>query len=71
MIDKNVPCYGCERRRASEGYNCHIDCPDYKAYSKARADRSRMICKKRAEERMVNGVLVKAAEKTMRYKKKG
>lgn len=67
MIDKNVPCYGCDKRSAS----CHSSCEDYKAYSKARADRSRAIHRKRAEERMVNGVLVKAAEKTMRYKKKG
>lgn len=67
MIDKNVPCYGCDKRHS----DCHSFCDEYKAYSKARADQSKMICKKRAEESMVTGVLVKAAEKTMRYKKKG
>lgn len=66
-MSKEVPCYGCDKRHSG----CHSFCEDYKAYSKARADRSRMIYKKRAEERMVTGVLVKAAEKTMRDKKKG
>ena len=67
-MDKNVPCYGCDKRRCEKGYNCHSDCPEYKAYSQARVDRSKMICKKRAEEAMVVEVLVKAAEKTTREK---
>lgn len=70
MCKEDTPCYGCTKRRAEKGYNCHSDCPDYKAYSQARAERSRAICKKRAEEHMVIGVLVKAAEKTMREKGK-
>jgi hypothetical protein len=66
-MDNKTPCYGCERREPL----CHSSCEEYKAYAQARADRSRMICSKRAEERMVNDVLIKAAERTMREKKKG
>jgi hypothetical protein len=66
-MDNKSPCYGCERRKPL----CHGSCEEYKAFAKARADRSRIICKKRAEESAVTGVLVKAAEKTMKEKRKG
>lgn len=66
-MDNKTPCYGCERRTPL----CHGSCEEYKAYAQARADRSRIIRSKRSEESMVTGVLVKAAEKTMRDKKKG
>lgn len=67
MNPKKSPCYMCERRKPL----CHSECPDYKAFSQERADRSRLICKKRAEQSMVTSVLVKAAEKTMKEKRKG
>lgn len=62
-MGKDVPCYGCEKRRAENGYNCHSDCPDYKVYKQKREDRAEMIRKKRAEEAMVNSVHIKAVRK--------
>jgi hypothetical protein len=31
---RNSPCYKCERRKATDAYNCHTDCPDYAEYRK-------------------------------------
>ena len=51
MCKESVPCYGCEKRRAVNGYNCHSDCPDYKAYHERNAERAEIIRKKKAEEK--------------------
>lgn len=47
MCKESVPCYGCEKRRAVNGYNCHSDCPDYKAYHERNAERAEIIRKKK------------------------
>jgi hypothetical protein len=70
MCKESDPCYMCERRHVTSDYNCHSNCPDYKAYKQAREERAKVIYKKRAEEAMVTNVLVKAAEKTIREKGK-
>lgn len=59
-MDKDVPCYGCERRKPL----CHSSCEAYKAYKKAREDQSRLICKKRADEAMVTGVFINSIKKS-------
>ena len=58
-INKNVPCYGCERRSPQ----CHGSCEDYKAYAQERADRAEIIRKKRADEAMVDAVRFQTIKK--------
>lgn len=60
MIDKNVPCYNCDKRSATSEYNCHSDCPDYKAYKQAREDKAEAIRKCKAEDNMVKEVRIRA-----------
>lgn len=62
-IDKSVPCYRCERRCVTSDYNCHSDCPDYKEYADAIAERRDTIRKKRAEESLVNETRFKSMER--------
>ena len=46
--DKDVPCYGCERRNA----HCHSSCEDYKAFKQEREKELEVIRKHNEEERM-------------------
>ena len=70
MSKEITPCYGCDKRRAEHGYNCHSGCPEYKAYQQARCDRAKMICKKRAEESIVKEVRARSIQKTLKEKRK-
>lgn len=65
MDKRGNPCYMCERRQQG----CHSSCEDYKKFSQVRAERGRLIRKKRAENEMVTSILVKAAEKTKERKR--
>lgn len=47
-MDKNVPCYGCERRNA----HCHSSCEGYKAFKQGREKELEVIRKHNEEERM-------------------
>ena len=67
MLDnKKVPCYMCERRKPL----CHGSCEDYKRFSKAREEEAKAIRKKKEDEAMVIGVLVNAAEKTVKDRRR-
>lgn len=63
-IDKDIPCYGCERRSPL----CHSSCEEYKAFKQKRADQSRLICKKRADEAMCTEVRIRSIQKTAKDK---
>ena len=65
MCKENDPCYGCEKRRVISGYNCHSDCPEYKAYHERNAERSEMIRKKKAEEHDYVDMKLRAVNKTL------
>lgn len=65
MCKESDPCYGCEKRRVVSGYNCHSDCPEYKAYHERNAERSEMIRKKKAEEHDYVDMKLRAVNKTL------
>ena len=63
-MGKDVSCYGCEKRHVEHGYNCHSDCPDYKAFHEERTAKIALFCKKRNEEAMVVDARLRAIRKT-------
>ena len=70
MKAENNPCYGCTERRATDGYNCHSDCPKYAGYRRMLADKAVMIKQKKAVEELVTETRVRAIRKTSRTKRK-
>lgn len=56
------PCFNCERRKVTEDYNCHSDCPDYIDF-KAKLDRVR------GEKRVHNDISSSVIESIKRIKK--
>lgn len=63
-MNRNIcPCYkdgkDCPKRTST----CHSDCPDYKEYADAIAERRDTIRKKRAEESLVNETRFKSMER--------
>lgn len=65
-MDKNAPCYGCERRKPL----CHGSCEDYKEFKQEKEEEAKAIRKKKEDEAMVIGVLVNAAEKTVKERRR-
>lgn len=65
MCKESDPCYGCERRCVTSSFNCHSDCPDYKAYHDKLAERSEIIRKKKAEEKDYVDMKIRAVNKTI------
>lgn len=55
-MDKNVPCYGCERRSAT----CHSSCEDYKVYKQEREAQAEMIRKNKQEDNMVTEIRIRS-----------
>jgi hypothetical protein len=53
-IDKNVPCYGCERRNA----HCHSSCEDYKKFKQMRDEENAVIRKHKEEDRDFTSVRI-------------
>lgn len=47
MKAENNPCYGFTERRATDGYNCHSDCPRYAKYRRELDDESELIRQKK------------------------
>lgn len=64
MCKEIDPCYGCVKRRVVSGYNCHSDCPDYKAYHERNAERSEMIRKKKTEDAEFVDMKIRSVNKT-------
>lgn len=46
-----APCKGCEKRKVTEEYNCHMDCEKYLALQAYRAEMMADRAKKYATER--------------------
>jgi hypothetical protein len=69
-MENNVPCYGCEKRRAENGYNCHSDCPDYKAFKEEQTNRAESIRKKKAEEADITDFRIQSMARGTRDKSK-
>ena len=65
----NKPCYGCNKRVATSEYNCHSDCPEYLACSKANRERLDLISRKRDEEAMIYEVKVRGISKIAKKKR--
>ena len=42
-INKDVPCYGCQKRWATSKDSCHSSCEAYKAYKQAKDAREEII----------------------------
>lgn len=63
MCKENHPCYGCERRCVTSSFNCHSNCPDYKAYQDKLAERSAIIRKKKAEEHDYDDMKIRSVNK--------
>lgn len=68
-MDKNVPCYGCEKRHVEHGYNCHSDCPEYKEFHEERVAKIAQIRHKKNEEAMVKEIHIRAAQKIQKKKR--
>ena len=64
--DDTVPCYKCERRCTTSTYNCHSDCEEYKAYKRAREEKTELISRKRGEEHMMYEVKARGIKKVER-----
>ena len=64
MCNEIQPCYACERRCVTSTFNCHSNCPDYKAYHDKSVERSEIIRKKRAEDRDITDFRIKSVIKT-------
>lgn len=64
MDKRGNPCYMCEKRWATSKDSCHSSCEAYKAFKQKRADQSRVICKKRADEAMITEVRIRSIQKT-------
>lgn len=58
------PCYNCNKRHVESGYNCHSDCPEYKAFEKANRERLAKISLKRDEEAMMHEIKKRAIIRT-------
>lgn len=67
-MDKNAPCYGCEKRWATSKDNCHSSCEDYKAFSRKRSDELSMKRMKTLEEKMMNDLKFETIRKATRTK---
>lgn len=67
-IDKDIPCYGCTRRWATNKDSCHSSCEEYKEFKQKREDQSRVICKKKADEAMCTEVRIRSIQKTIKDK---
>ena len=63
MCKEIHPCLGCERRCVTSSFNCHSNCPEYKAYQDMLANRSALIRKKKAEEHDYADMKIKAVHK--------
>ena len=63
-IDKNVPCYMCERRKPL----CHSSCEEYMAYAQARVDKADMIRKQKADEAMLTEVRLNSIQRSIKDK---
>lgn len=68
MCKESNPCYGCERRCVTSGYNCHSDCPDYKEYHEERVAECALMRKKRLEDADFKGVRIKSIRKSQKAK---
>lgn len=68
-MDNNKPCYGCDKRVATSEYNCHSDCPEYLACSKANRERLDLISRKRDEDAMIYEVKVRGISKVAKKKR--
>lgn len=68
--DKNVPCYGCDKRRAESGYNCHSDCPEYKEYKAKCEGEAAVVREKKGYEAEFTDTRIRALTKTRRKKTK-
>ena len=68
-INKNVPCYGCQKRWATSKDSCHSSCEEYKAYKQAKDAREEIIRHKRSEENMMIDVRVDSIQRVTRTKK--
>lgn len=67
-MEKDSPCHGCEKRHAEHGYNCHSDCPEYKAYHEEREAKCELIRKKRLQEADAKGVRLRSIRKSRKAK---
>ena len=61
--DTSRPCYNCPERLVTSDYNCHSDCPRYKADIQAEHELNEQVNRKRYEEHMMNEVKIKGIEK--------
>lgn len=59
-MDKNAPCYGCERRKPL----CHGSCEDYKKFCQEREKELEVVRKQKADEAMVTTVLINSLKKS-------
>lgn len=66
--DKNVPCYGCERRHVESGYNCHSDCSAYKEYKEKCAGEAAAVREKKGYEAEYTDTRIRGLAKTKRKK---
>lgn len=63
-MDKDVPCYGCERREPL----CHSSCEAYKAYKQKREDKAKVIREQRANEAMMTDVQIRSVKRMTKDK---
>lgn len=68
-MENNKPCYGCKKRIATSEYNCHSDCPEYRAYSQANRERLDLISRKRDEDAMIYEIKARGIRKTEKKKR--
>lgn len=72
-VDRSVPCYnngkGCDRRCVTSTYNCHSNCPEYKAYQERSAKDRELLHKQRNADYAYIETRVKAAYKTAHKKR--
>lgn len=67
-VDRSCPCYGCNKRHAEHGYNCHSDCSEYKEYKAKAASENELIRRKKAEEADAIGVRITSIKRNKREK---
>lgn len=67
-VDRSCPCYGCNKRHAEHGYNCHSDCPEYKKWADKIASENELVRRKKAEEADDIGVRITSIKRNKREK---
>ena len=59
-MDKNVPCYGCDKRITG----CHSSCESYKEYHERNAARAELLRSKRTANAIFTDTRIRAINKT-------